>query len=330
MQINPYAAAAMQQRPASMATDPGKASWGEIMDTRSPMYANSIPERKSPRDMLMSREGLFRLGANILAANPAHGWGSAIGQGIGNTVSTFDKMASEDLTARQKAQHLAADIRKHVQRYTEETPHEKRTNDIREKQLDREDWRPIGLTPSGQPALLNSRSGELINGVTREPLSDAEKLTFLGGRSPSGGAGGNSVFNAKMAAWLNVNPNDQAGALEYASGRKSVTPGEQYKIGYAAAQKTMNSMLQMPDYRKNAEAQAYLKDPQAWLEGAAKRYMQTQSTGAAPAPTAAPAASSVKPLPLPTSKADLKMGALYTVPALGGAGMWDGEKFVKP
>lgn len=280
---NPYATAS-----AAVARQPGpeQASWADIMNARSPMYANAAPQRKSVGDVMRDprdrSRALMEFGARVLAANPAHGWGSAIGQGALGAMGTFDKFSNEEMTARQKAQSLASQIKKHVDTLGETTRHHGALEGISKERLAQDNWKPIGTTTAGHPIMMDTKSGTVMNGATGEPLTAEEKVQMRGAAGAHGG-----VFAAKMAAYLNVFPGDEKGALDYARGVKQLGPQESYKIGYAAAQKVAADMMIKPP--------EYLKNQHEWLDRYAKQYAASQQAmGGQPqqqAPAAAPAPS---------------------------------------
>lgn len=192
---NPYAVAAAARNapaaPAGVGMDPARASWGEVMNPRSPMYAGSGPQRKSVMEVMRDPKdrsrALMEFGARVLAANPAHGWGSAIGQGAIGTMGTFDKIATEDMTARQKAQSLASAIKKHVDTLGESSRHHQAIEGLQKDRLAQDNWKPIGTTTAGHPIMMDTKTGTVMNGATGEPLTAEEKMQMRGAGAGSTG-----------------------------------------------------------------------------------------------------------------------------------------------
>jgi hypothetical protein len=177
------------------------------------MYRNEVAQRKEPREMFTSNRGLMEFGSRVLAADPSRGWLGAVGQGAQGTMQLFDKHATEDMTDRQAAQKLATAIKKHVDNFGEVQRHHRATESYRERALEREDWVVVGETSTGQPALMNKRSGELLNGITREPLPPEERMALSRGRGAAGGPTANMIMRQNAANLLAGGDEKMAAAI---------------------------------------------------------------------------------------------------------------------
>lgn len=229
---NPYAAARQAvQAPVSGGMDPSRSGWADIMNPRSAMFKNSTPERQTMREILSNPRSrsdfLTRLGVNILAADPSRGWGSTIGHGLAGTVGTFDKMASEDLSARQKAQGLAAQIKKHAETlgesqrtHGETARHHGVMEGISRDRLEQDNWRDIPYTTQqGDPVMRNYKTGQALNGKTGEPLSPDDKLIRVGAGTRSANSPQMMRYQLAQIAY----PDDPKKAAEIALGVRPPT-----------------------------------------------------------------------------------------------------------
>lgn len=182
--VNPYAAAAA----ARPNMDPSQASWGDIMNAQHPMYATAAPQRKAFWDVMQNprdrSRALMEFGARVLSADPGRGWGAAIGSGALGTMQTFDAQHDKDLSARQKAQNLAAQIKKHMNTFEEQKRHHQATEEIGRERTELMRMTPIGTTDNGVP-IMRTKDGQLVNGWTGDPLTNEEKMLL--GRGRSGG-----------------------------------------------------------------------------------------------------------------------------------------------
>lgn len=125
--------------------------------------------------------------------------------------------------------------------------------------------------------------GNQVPGVYRmNTRNDDGKPDFYPGVSVTGKAGAagatggkTSVFQQKVSAWTAIHPGDNAGALEYAAGHKSMSPQDLNKSAYAIADKELAAMTVQPD------------DPTAWTDNRVKQ-LRTQLEQPAPTPVPQP------------------------------------------
>lgn len=256
---NPYAP------PPPAAMNPAAASWGDIMSTRSPMFQNEVPQRKTLREIIADPRSrsdfLTRFGANVLAANPAHGWGSTVGQGLSGAIGTFDKFSNEDLSARQKAQSLAAAIKKHSETLGETSRHHQATEDIARERMAQDNWKYIGVTQNGAPIMFNTKTRDVINGATQEPLSADERIVAGGKGGP-----GSGVTERIIASLRQENPDlsyaDALGIVKRSGLSPDAITLRKEALALSAAKADIN----------------YFKDPDATIE----KYRKKFGVGSAP------------------------------------------------
>lgn len=280
--------------------DPSQAGWGDIMNMRSPMYQDAVPQRPTLKETLTNPRSrsdfLLRMGANILGADPSRGWGSAVGQGVAGTVNTLDKLASEDMSARQKAQSLAAQIKKHAESlgevrahrqltFGETQRHHKATEEIQRERLAQDNWKHIGYTVDGAPIMMNTKTMETINAATKQPLSPEDKMAL----SVRGGAGTGQTMQI-IAELRKENP-----SLSFAEAHAIV--------------KKSGPSPDMLNIRREALALSaakadmdYLTKPEATIEKYRRKY-------GASAPAVAPAPTTSSGSPLDAARAAIAAGA---------------------
>lgn len=123
-------------------------------------------------------------------------------------------------------------------------------------------WSYAGVNPTtGAPIMLNNKTGEQREGTAP-----------IGAKPTNAGAGG--AFNAKREAWLAVHSGDDQGALDFANGRKQLSPGE----AMAAAQSRASAELNALSMAGSPPA-----DPQAWLRAQTGANYQQIMAAAVPA-----------------------------------------------
>ncbi|MCC6775624.1 MAG: hypothetical protein IT537_03150 [Hyphomicrobiales bacterium] len=141
----------------------------------------------------------------------------------------------------------------------------------------RYDWLPGTQDGVTGPWKVDRNTGER----TFEP---GTTITSRAG-STAGGAGRQSVFQQKQAAWLAVHPNDQQGALDYASGRRQMSESEIAKSALSMARGELNANTMMK-FRPPAEQTAFVQKRAGEIA-----HQIRSGFGAAPAaPAAAPTA----------------------------------------
>lgn len=148
--------------------------------------------------------------------------------------------------------------------------------DLREAQLGQGRWSVQGTDAQGNAVLVDSRTGE---------------TKTVEGVKPRQGATGNSVFEQKKAAYLLVNPGDDAGALEFAAGRRRITQPEAIRAATAAAKAkaatemdpTRSASMYNSEYARLMEAMGFSG---AQPEGAPATQAPAAPAGGAPAKSA--------------------------------------------
>lgn len=129
----------------------------------------------------------------------------------------------------------------------------------------------VGVDPSGRPIYHDVHSGQDIVGTTTigaKPV--APKST---------------VFEQKKAAWLDLHPGDEAGALEFSSGKRQLSPAEMMRSSISEANRALGDAVL---------AGAAIPDADAWVkQRTAENYKaisgaQAPATAGAGAPGALP------------------------------------------
>lgn len=146
--------------------------------------------------------------------------------------------------------------------------------------------------PDGKPVITSYRHDKRTGELTKlEGEGAFQRPTGAGGAA----GGKTSVFQQKQAAWLAVHPGDNAGALDYASGRKQLTDFEVTKASLSMARSEIAGNFQMK-FKNEAERTA------AITKRAQEIAVQLRGNlGPAPAP-AAPAAPAPAPAPRPAQQ----------------------------
>lgn len=215
-----------------------------------------------------------------MMASPSPYLGQAIGQGglAGTKAYTDQEKAAAERKYKEDAlqvqrERLAASLKAQRER------------------LASENWQYLGQTPDGA-AFVDRKSGETVI----KPLTIAP-------RTGTGSPGGQYEF--RRQAYLRLYPTDEAGALEYAAGRKFVSAAEAAIRARSLASSEARSQgltgKEMEDYVERTAA-AYQR---AFMDAGARAPLVTPPPVAAPSPSAPPApapmAPSAAPAPAPSA-----------------------------
>jgi len=103
--------------------------------------------------------------------------------------------------------------------------------------------------------------------------------TITGRAGGAGGAGRSSVFQQKQSAWIETHPGDSQGALDYASGRRTMSPADAMKSARSMAGREISQDPTIIGTKRTAAIEARTQEI----------YKQLQGAGAPPAAPAAPA-----------------------------------------
>jgi hypothetical protein len=197
--IGPYSAA---RRAVAQRLDPANMSEADIMDQRR--IQQSLMQR--PRLGQMARDPDFwvRAGLNTLAADPSRGGIAAAAKGATGAIEGVEARFKEDMTAAQKAQVLAANLKEHSDKYKKMTPYQSESLKIGR-------WVVAGQKPDGTPVQMDTRSGELRDA----PYQFTPARTAGAGPRPT-----SLEQNAKYLVSLGIAANEAAAVQEL---RKSVS-----------------------------------------------------------------------------------------------------------
>ncbi len=197
---------------STLGLDPANMTPSEIMDRRNFQGV----ERKGVGKMISDPDFWLRTLVNAGASDFTHGTGPMLFSGLSKSIGSYDQFSKDDLSAQQKGQELA----------------EKLYRDSQTK------YQAINYTDeSGRLAAgaFDPRTGRTSDSAGN-PVAPG---TFAG---KPGSSGKTSVFEQKRQAYLTINPGDERGALDYASGSKRMSPQEIRVKSIAAAQKMIANM----------------------------------------------------------------------------------------
>jgi hypothetical protein len=154
----------------------------------------------------MARDPDFwvRAGLNTLAADPSRGGIAAAAKGATGAIEGVESRFKEDMTAAQKAQVLAANLKEHSDKYKKMTPYQSESLKIGR-------WVVAGQKPDGTPVQMDTRSGELRDA----PYQFTPARTAGAGPRPT-----SLEQNAKYLVSLGIAANEAAAVQEL---RKSVS-----------------------------------------------------------------------------------------------------------
>lgn len=127
-----------------------------------------------------------------------------------------------------------------------------------------------GYDEGGYPIYHDPRSGKDTRG----------SIAIDKGRYLGGAGGGNSVFDRKRAAWLELHPGDNQGALDFASGRAEMTPAQRAQTARRMAQQEYQAQVYYGQQR--------IPDPDTWIRQRSQEIEQELNSraqlGSPPAP----------------------------------------------
>lgn len=151
--VNQYVAARNVARSTFPSrVDPASMSEADIMDQRN--IQKTMIQRPRLGQMVRDPDFWTKMGINILAADPKHGPIGAAARGAAGTIQDVEAKFKEDMTAAQKAQVLAANLKEHADRYNKMTPYQRRSLDVGR-------WTVVGQDKEGTPIQQDGRTGEI-------------------------------------------------------------------------------------------------------------------------------------------------------------------------
>jgi hypothetical protein len=195
-----------------------------------------------------ARMALITAGLGILSSKAGNAM-QAIGEGglVGIKQYTTGKQTKEknELAARKllmDAQQFAQghDLRERTLKETERAHRALEGHRSDSKDLGK--YQHIGNTPEGEAVLLDQKTGETV----LKPIKVQPK-------TGAGSKGGVSEW--RYNAWLAANPGDEKGALDYAGGRKQMSPVEINKSAHAIVDREIKGMMVPPSDPKAYKAQ---------------------------------------------------------------------------
>lgn len=163
---------------------------------------------------------LMQAGLRMMSSTSPY-LGVAIGEGGTAGMKAYAENQKAEAERRMKEEQLRLQSEKLMQ----SAQQHRDTLAERRESRDKERWYPVG--PSADPDkpgyhFYDRSSGETI----LSPISVAPR---------TGAAGATSVFELKRKAWLELNPGDAAGALDYASGRRSLSEADALRFAEGRA-----------------------------------------------------------------------------------------------
>lgn len=150
--------------------------------------------------------------------------------------------------------------------------------------------------PQNQQAFIDSSIGEIKARRARgEPVWNAPDSYALPPGAPQPPTGDEtapsqriSVFQQKQAAWLATHPGDQQGALDYASGRRQISPVDVQRMAYQQARAEINGNFNLR-FKSQQEREAAINRRQQEIAQVLSGSQPVQQPPQAPQPAPQPA-----------------------------------------
>ena len=320
---------------------------GITPDTGEPQGAHSPAHDRSAFNMNSPWMALVAAGAGM-AASRSPQFGNAVGEGLQSGIKyeqgqqaanreqqqvdqTGDYQQGElkaraqsyDLEGKKLDQAIAAAAAQHAietlnantnaQRAADEANYHKDELGVRQQMIEqgRYTW---------MPGSQKDENGNDVQGAWRMPTRGDEQPQFVAGVTTTGkGANPAARFQMMQGAYLALHPGDSQGALDYAGGRKIMSPDEKWRAAQIMAQKDIASGNASDDIGTLTD-KYYRGFPSsagpAPAAGAAAPAAQPAAKAAAPAAATTPSTGALPPIP--TSLAPLHaQGVLSWSPSRG-------------